>query len=93
MPCVMDFRMIPLDRNEAISQHIARLVEVVRASGLPYQTGPTVTVVEGSWQQLMELATRCFEENSKDSTHLLIELRIHWRKGRQGHLSGQDAPA
>lgn len=88
MPCIMDIRVIPLDKHETISHTIARTIDIIKKSGLQYSLNQTSACVEGDWDRLLELATRCHKENTCDSGHILVDLRIIWRKGRKDHFQG-----
>ena len=53
--------MFPLDKGESVSPYVARLVRVIRESGLPHKLGPMGTSIEGEWHQVMAVVTHCFE--------------------------------
>ncbi len=57
---LMEFSMIPLDKGPSFSDYVARILTLVDQSGLDYRLNPMGTVVEGEWDDLMALLTRCF---------------------------------
>jgi len=48
--------MTPLGKGESVSQYVARVVDVVDKSGLPYVLTPMGTIIEGeSWDEVMDV--------------------------------------
>ncbi len=47
MSVLMEIAMFPTDVGESKSKYVARVIEVIRQSGLPYQLTPMATIVEG----------------------------------------------
>ena len=39
--------MSPLDKGESLSQYVARSLDIIDKSGLPYQLTPMGTIIEG----------------------------------------------
>ncbi len=83
---LMEFSMIPLDKGPSFSSYVARLLDIVEASGLDYRLNPMGTVVEGDWDELLELLTRCFRELEKDSNRISLTVKFDHRKGVRGAL-------
>ena len=44
---LLEFSMTPLDKGESVSAYVARSLDIVDRSGLPYQLTPMGTIVEG----------------------------------------------
>jgi len=86
MSCVMDIRIIPLDKDDQISIHVARTFKLIQESGLKHSSSPTSAYVEGEIDQLLDLAKKCYAANVVDSNHLLLDLRIMWRKSRKSFI-------
>ena len=57
---LMEFSMIPLDKGISLSTYVAEVLDIVDESGLDYRLNPMGTVVEGDWDDLLSLLTRCF---------------------------------
>lgn len=70
-----------------MSHYVARTAELIRESGMPHQFGPMSACVEGEWDELMALASRCFKEVQGDSHHVLVNMRVAWRPGQLGRLA------
>lgn len=87
MSALLEFSIIPLDKEPVISHFISRVTSIIRESGLPHTFGPMSGCVEGEWDELMALATRCFKDLEKDCNHILVNMRVLWRAGQTGRIS------
>lgn len=47
MSVVIDFSIFPVDKGASVSPYVARVVQVIRDSCLPYQVTPMGTCIEG----------------------------------------------
>jgi uncharacterized protein (TIGR00106 family) len=83
---LMEFSIIPLDKGSSFSTYVARTLSIVDGSGLEYRLNPMGTVVEGEWDELLALLTRCFRELEKDSERVSVQVKFDCRKGVTGAL-------
>ncbi len=86
MSIVVDFSICPLGKKESVSAHVARAVKVISESGLPYQYGPMGTVIEGEWEEIAPLVSRCLQELEKDCNRIYFSLKGDLRKGKGGRI-------
>lgn len=70
-----------------MSRHVARCLEIVEESGLDYQLTAMGTIIEGEWDQVMEVVRRCHHEVLAGVSRVLTTIRIDDRKGVEGALS------
>jgi uncharacterized protein (TIGR00106 family) len=68
---------------------VARAVGIVRDSGLPFQLGPMGTCIEGEWDAVMAVVSRCFKALAVDSERVYLTLKADYRKGPAGRLQGK----
>ncbi len=85
----MEFSIIPLDKGSSFSKYIANTLTIVDESGLDYRLNPMGTVVEGKWDELMALLTRCFRALEKDSHRISLQVKFDYRKGVSGALESK----
>ena len=78
---LMEFSMIPLDKGPSFSDYVARILTIVDQSGLDYRLNPMGTVVEGQWDDLLALLTRCFRDLEQDSDRISLQVKFDHRKG------------
>jgi uncharacterized protein (TIGR00106 family) len=86
---LMEFSIIPLDKGASLSQYIAKVLTVVDESGLDYRLNPMGTVVEGEWDDLLDLLTKCFRTLEMESDRISLQAKFDWRKGVSGALEGK----
>lgn len=84
-----EFSIWPMDKGESVSPYVARALDIVDKSGLPYKLGPLGTCIEGEWPEVMAVIQKCYEELAKDSNRIACTLKMDWRRGRSGSLEGK----
>ena len=52
---LLEFSMMPLDKGESVSKYVARSLEIIDKSGLDYRVNSMGTVVEGEWDEVMNV--------------------------------------
>jgi len=87
MSAVLDFSIFPLDKGDSLSSYVARAIRIVRDSGLPYVFSPMSTSIEGEWDEVMAVVTRCKEELEKDCGRIHVAIRVDWRDGPAGRIT------
>lgn len=86
---LLEFSMSPLDKGDSLSPYVARSLDIVDKSGLPYQLTPMGTIVEGEWEQVMALVTSCFQAMRQDCNRISTSMKIDYRAGKSGRLKGK----
>ncbi len=86
MSVVAEISIFPMDKGESVSRHVARAVQIIRDSGMPYELNPMGTCVEGEWGEVMRLVDRCFQEIQNDSNRIYLTLKADYRKGSSDRL-------
>jgi uncharacterized protein (TIGR00106 family) len=84
---VLELTIIPLGRGRSISGDIADLVKIIEGSGLDYRMTAFGTLVEGTWDQLMDLAKRCHFEVRKKTDRVLTMIRLDDYGERTGEIA------
>ena len=88
---LLEFSMYPTDKGESVSKEVARSLEIIDESGLPYRLGPMGTCIEGEWDEVMAVVTRCFEKMSSDCGRIAVNLKVDYREGGEGRLESKVA--
>ncbi|MCL5285160.1 MAG: MTH1187 family thiamine-binding protein [Nitrospirae bacterium] len=81
--------MSPLDKGESVGDYVARSLDIVDKSGVDYRLNPMGTVLEGEWDEVMAVVTRCYERMSQDCNRISVSIKIDARKNQTGRLSGK----
>lgn len=89
MSLLINFSIFPLDKGESVSQYVARAVRIIKDSGLPYKLGSMGTSIEGDWNEVMDVVTRCFEELKNDCNRVYLGLTGDYRKGGSQRIAAK----
>ncbi|UCG34156.1 MAG: MTH1187 family thiamine-binding protein [Phycisphaerales bacterium] len=89
MSVLAEFSMTPLDKGESVSKYVARSLEIIADSGVPYKLGPMGTCLEGEWDAVLGVITKCYQRMSADCNRISVSIRIDARQGREGRLTGK----
>ena len=81
------FSITPLGgASDSVGEAVARIVAVVRDSGLPNETTAMFTTVEGSPQEVFALLQRCIAEGERLAPRLSITAKFDHRPGHTDTL-------
>ena len=83
---VAEFSVFPVGRGESLSPYVARVLRIVRKSGLPSQLNPMGTVVEGEWDEVFGLIRACVKALEKDCARVSLNVKADIRKGRKRRI-------
>jgi len=86
---LLEFSMFPTDKGASVSEYVGRSLEIIDESGLPYRLGPMGTCIEGEWDQVMAVVTRCFERMQQDCGRIAVNLKVDYRTGDGGRLQSK----
>ena len=86
---LLEFSMSPFDKGESLGEFVARSVDIIDKSGLPYQLTPMGTIVEGEWDEVMALVTACFQAMNQDCSRISTSIKIDYRAGKGGRLKSK----
>lgn len=84
-----EFSIWPMDKGVSVGKYVARAVDIVDRSGLPYKLGPMGTCLEGQWEQVMAVIQKCYEELAKDCDRISCIIKCDWRRGKSGRLTAK----
>ncbi len=84
---LLELSVIPLGRGRSISADVADLVRIIDASGLDYRLTAAGTILEGSWEQVMDVARKCHSEMRKKTERVVTFMKIDDYGDRSGRLS------
>lgn len=84
---LLELSVIPLGRGRSISTDVADLVRIIDASGLDYRLTATGTIIEGTWDQVMDVAQKCHSEMRKKTERVITLMKIDDYADRAGRLT------
>lgn len=86
---VVEFSIVPIGRGVHLSKAIAELIKIIETTGIDYQLTPMGTILEGNWDQIMDVIKRCHFTALKNSRRVLTTIRIDDFQGRTGRIQGK----
>jgi uncharacterized protein (TIGR00106 family) len=86
---LLEFSMSPLGRGESVGKYVARSLKIVDQSGVDYRLNPMGMVLEGDWDEVFGVVKRCYERMRKDCNRISCSIKVDYRQGAKGRLSGK----
>lgn len=83
------FSIIPLGQGIHISKQIAEIINIIDESGLDYQLTSMGTIVEGNWEEIMNLIEKCHKHAFDFGDRVYTTIAIDDFKGRTSRLKGK----
>ena len=86
---LLEFSMAPSTKGESMSPYVARSLDIIDKSGLPYQLTPMGTIIEGEWDAVMAVVTACFKAMQTDCDRIGTHIKIDYRAGPGGRMASK----
>ncbi len=83
------FSISPLGEGESVSGAVAKIIEVIEASGLEHSTNAMGTIIEGETEQVFALLERCHEVMQAGYPRVTSKILIDHRRGKSGRLTAK----
>ena len=84
-----EFSIWPMDKGESVGEYVARCLDIVDRSGLPYKLGPLGTCIEGEWDDVMNVIKQCYQALEKDCNRITCTVKMDYRKNKSGMLTSK----
>jgi uncharacterized protein (TIGR00106 family) len=84
---LLELSVIPLGRGRSISADVADIVRIIDASDLDYRLTAAGTILEGDWEQLMDVARKCHIEMRKKTERVVTFMKVDDYGERTGRLN------
>lgn len=79
----------PFGQGEELSQYVAEVVDVIRASGLKNRTYSMFTEIEGEWDEVMDCVKRATFVLAERGIRTEVVLKADIRPGYEGTMDGK----
>ena len=83
---LVEFSVVPMGKGASLSTHVARVVDIIDKSGLPYRTHAMGTLIEGNWNECMTVIKKCHDALRRVSPRVYTRIAIDDKKGKRGLL-------
>jgi uncharacterized protein (TIGR00106 family) len=84
---IVEFTIIPIGKGESISEYVSQVVDIVDDSGIDYKLTPMGTIIEGEWNEVMDLIKKCHHHVKDQSNRVDTRIVIDDRKGKKNRIT------
>ncbi len=88
---VASFAIVPIGVGEELKEHVAKVLDLIDKSGLPYRLGAMQTTVEGDEAAVLDLVMKCHRLMRGLAPRVLTHITIDDRADADGRLEGKVA--
>lgn len=76
---LVELAITPLDKVYS-GRDIAKVVEILKSTGLSFQVGAMGTCIEGDWEPVFAAVRRCHEAVTRDHERVMTSISIDDRR-------------
>ena len=89
MNTLISLAIFPMGADENLSAHIAEVVKIIEASGLPHRTTSMSTEIEGDWDAVMQVVKDATFVLAKKGLRTSVNFRADIRPGRTNTMTSK----
>lgn len=78
---MVEVSIFPIGEGVSLSKWVGRCLRIIDGSGLRYQLNPMGTVIEGDYDEVMEVIRKCHMAVLEDTERVSTYIKIDDRKG------------
>jgi uncharacterized protein (TIGR00106 family) len=86
---LVEVQFLAVGSGEEQKELIAKTVDIIEKSDLDYQLTAMGTLIEGEWDEIMALVSKCQEMLFKDVNRVITDMAIDDRKGERNRLKSK----
>ncbi len=86
---LLEFSMAPSGKGVSVSPFVARILDIIDKSGLPYQLTPMGTIIEGEWDAVMGVVGACYRDLAADCERIGVHIKIDARGGADSRMKSK----
>ena len=83
---VVNFSIVPIGEGSSLSKYVADMLGIVDKSGINYKLHSMGTILEGDWDEVINLIKKCHKKTLKNSDRVLTTITIDDRKGKANRI-------
>ena len=87
MSAVIEFAIFPTDHGESKSKYVARVIDMIKSSGVDYIFTPMGTIIEtNTVAEGLEIVDRAYKILQVDCNRVYSTIKIDYRAGSDNRL-------
>ena len=83
---LVELSMFPLGKVSGLSEDVARVIETIEVSGLKYKLTAMGTLIEGEWDEVIEVVGRCRQALLENNERIYMVIKADDHKGTHGKM-------
>lgn len=84
-----EFSMFPTDKGESVSAYVSQIIDFIDKSGITYKLTPMGTILEGSWEEVINVISSCFKILEPQANRIYSTIKIDYRKGDVSRMTSK----
>lgn len=77
-------------KTASVSEHVAKVIDIIDKSGLPYKMTPMATCIEGNWDDVINVINKArMKLRRLGHDRIYINITVDDRKGYKNRLTGK----
>ena len=84
-----EFSMFPTDKGESVSKYVSQVIDTIDKSGITYKLTPMGTVLEGSWDEVFGLISKCFKILEPQCKRVYTAIKVDFREGEESRMKSK----
>jgi len=87
MSAVIEFAIFPTDKGESKSKYVAKVIDMIKESGVEYIFTPMGTIIETETvEEGLDIVKRAYEILQVDCNRVYSTIKIDYRAGHSNRL-------
>jgi uncharacterized protein (TIGR00106 family) len=83
---IAEFSVVPVGAGESMSEYVAECLKIVQESGLKYELTALATILEGDYDDVMDVIDRCHKKVRSMTDRVITTVRIDDREGASDEI-------
>ncbi|MEM2943575.1 MAG: MTH1187 family thiamine-binding protein [Methanomassiliicoccales archaeon] len=84
---IAEFSIVPIGKGESLSRYVAECIKIVKESGIRYQLTPMCTILEGDYDEVMDVIKKCHIRIMGMCNRVLTTIKIDDRRGKEDAMT------
>ena len=86
---LFELSLFPLGKSHGMSKDVSGIIDLIDKSGLPYQLTCMGTMIEGEWEEVIELIGKCRQVLLENHDRIYMLIKGDEQKGKSGRIKGK----
>lgn len=84
-----EFAMFPTDKGDSVSKYVSQVIDYIDKCGITYKLTPMGTILEGTWDEVMNTISSCFKILEPQATRIYSTIKIDYRETSESRMKSK----